>query len=263
MVITELKLWFRKEWKKYIPLIFYFLFISYKVYIFNKEYGGGISIIQCLYIMLEGTLKPDINNTSNTIISIPYLYIIFNFYITYIISYYPFRNKKSIDTQFILKHKNRYKWWLEKCIWNIAAIISFYALGIIEFSVMDFFTSSILNKKTNNSLIYKYSNDISDRRMIYILITAIIISVSIHMFQMLISIIFNKIFSLFITITIYIISIYKCGNLLLGNYLMILRYISLDGTTAVNEYTGMIIGIVLVLLSVIVGFMFVKKVEFI
>lgn len=255
MVTTELKLWLEKEWKKYIPLVLFFLFIIYKTYIFNKDEGGGVSVIQCLYTMLKGS------NTS--FLRIPYLYLIFNMYIIYIFSYYPFKNMTNLDIQFILRHQNRNKWWIGKCMWSIFSIISFYVLGLIMFLITDLINRNILNKKVNDNLIHEYTNKLSNKRIIIIVITAIIISISIHMLQMVISVVFSKMAALITIIFLYIISIYKSGHLLLGNYLMILRYISLDGEMAVNEYTGMIIGIGLIVLSVIVGCVFVKKVEYI
>ena len=263
MVTTELKLWLEKEWKKYIPLVLFFLFIIYKTYTFNKDEGGGVSVIHCLYTMLKGSFIPDIDIDNTSFVRIPYLYLIFNMYIIYIFSYYPFKNMKNIDIQFILRHQNRNKWWIGKCIWSIFSIISFYVLGLIMFLITDFINRNILNKKVNDNLIHEYTNKLSNKRIIIIVITAIIISISIHMLQMVISVVFSKMAALITIIFLYIISIYKSGHLLLGNYLMILRYISLDGKMAVNEYTGMIIGIGLIVLSIIVGCVFVKKVEFI
>lgn len=261
-MISEVKIWINKEWKKYIPVIIFFLFIVKST---NRMFGGNgdcVPFVAYLYVMFEGTKPPDIQNIKIVMVDIPYLYMLFNLYITYIVAYYPFKNKQNTDIQFVLKYQNRYSWWIRKCVWNIFVVLSFYSVGLIMFAVAHLLNRNI---SCNADMPRKYGcyNELSCEKIIVIGFVAMIISVGIHIFQMMLSVVVNKVTSLVIIISIYIISIYKCRSLLVGNYLMMYRYISWSGSEALNEYTGLLIGTILFVVGVVTGGILIKKVEFI
>lgn len=260
-MISEVKIWIMKEWKKYIPVIGFFMFIIFKTNRMFIGTGDSVSFVEYLYVMLEGSKPPNISNIKMAIVEIPYLYMILNLYITYIIAYYPFKNKQSIDMQFVLKYQKKCRWWIRKCIWNIFVVLSVYFIGFLMFLMTDIITGSISNDKIINSG-YECYNALSPDKILMTGVVSVIISAGIHMFQMMLSMVVDKAVSLIITISIYIISIYKCGSLFLGNYMMMHRYISWNGTAAINLHIGFIMGLILLAVGIVAGGIFIKKVEF-
>lgn len=267
----DLKIWFRSEWKKYIPIVLIFAYVAITVSISADSIGTSPNIIDFLFGLFKGEIPYVVNTYESMRIpfTVPPLYVLFNFYLSWIIGYYPLKDMNNLGKMVMLKHRTKKKWWLNKCIWNVCTILSCYFVGYLTFIVAlvvkgDFSfhcNRSLLKEIINNDKVdYTRIASLSRSSLIIIcIVIPVIISIGLSMMQMFLSLIIKPVYSQVIILSILIMSVFSCKVFLPGNYLMIIRNKLILTDSGVPSNIGLLIGILMMIIGGSAGFIVIKK----
>lgn len=250
------------SWKKYVVVLFIFIFLCVmfqKSVIIHREYmemEGAPNFADYIVDLYKGMdIFEDTDNGAT--FQIPGGWMILNIFLTYIIGYYPLKDLKDYGSQILIRSKKRWQWWLSKCIWVLASVFIYYAIGYIVMAVFSLFNGGFSLTPTQN-----INMDISKvntfgftagKLAVMAIILPIIISTALSLVQMTISMFIAPIISNIVLVTIIIASAYYCHPLLLGNYLMILRNDAIIFEAGVNTVVGIGLGGVTAIMAVIIG----------
>lgn len=257
-------------WFRYIPVLLIFTTLCA---IFQERIASSLAIEMIhskptfsdyLVEIFKGMEIYDLSNRENSF-RIPVAWLMINIYITYLVSYYPFKDLQGFGQHILLYSKNRSQWWLSKCIWNITTVLSFYLMGYVVIFIFAFFTGNVSLRTTLeiNSLISNVNTsgfNKTDVLTISILLP-LLTSVAISLFQMLISLLSKPVFGFIIVIVILVLSAYWCHPLLIGNYLMLLRNNVVVLEEGLTFFTGISMAVSLILFSFITGFKVIKNLD--
>lgn len=257
-------------WKKYVVVLFVFIFLCamfQKGVIIHREHMGMegtpnfSDYIIDLYKGMDIFEKVDNGDR----FQIPGGWMIINIFLTYIIGYYPLKDLKDYGSQILIRSKKRWQWWLSKCIWVIASVLIYYAIGYIVISIFSLFNGGVSLTPTydiNMSISKVNTLDFTAGKIIVMtMILPIIISIALSLIQMTISMVTTPILSNIVLIAIIVASAYYCHPLLLGNYLMILRNDAIVFGRGVNTMVGLGLGGVVSILAIIIGNLRFKKMD--
>lgn len=269
-MVHDLKIWFKYEWSKYIPIILLFLYAAVAVNVVVEKNGMTANIADYLVMMFKGLKPYERKDTVKNIIGfhLPVYYLLFNVYISWIISYFPFRDMGNYGKLLMIKQGNKQKWWLNKCIWSICAVFSSYLTGYIVFFLAGLFKKSVsleINVETLKLITDKIIDEtnvweLSEKKLIVLcVILPVLMSVAISIFQMVLSLVMKPLYGQMLVIGLLVISAYYCNGFLPGNYLMLLRNSIITKNGGVNFYYGIVISIMMILSGIGLGLKIIKK----
>ncbi len=258
-MIYDLKIWFRSEKKKYIPIILLCVYVVFTINITAKSAGMAPNIIDYLFGLFKGEPPYLIKlaQTERTPFTLPPLYLLFNFYLSWLISYYPLREMGNLGRHTILKHGTKQKWWISKCVWATYTVISYYATVLIVFGIALVFSGKsgfvrdiTLLKDTINSekVDYNHLEQLSNTSLaVMCILLPLVVSLGLSMIQMMLSLVIKPIYSQVVIIGVLVCSSFSCKVFLPGNYLMYLRNRQLLFNSGVGTISGLILGICIIL----------------
>jgi len=196
---------------------------------------------------------------------IPGDWMIMNIFLTYVIGYYPLKDLKDYGSQILIRSKKRWQWWLSKCIWVIASVLIYYAIGYIVICIFSLFNGGLsltptydINMYISNVNTLEFT---SGKIVVITMILPMIMSITLSLIQMTMSIFTTPILSNIVLVSIIVASAYYCHPLLLGNYLMILRNDAIVFERGVNTMAGLGLGVIISILAVIIGNLRFKKMD--
>jgi len=196
---------------------------------------------------------------------IPGDWMIMNIFLTYVIGYYPLKDLKDYGSQILIRSKKRWQWWISKCIWIIASVLIYYAIGYIVIGIFSLFNGGVsltptydINMSISNVNTLEFT---SGKIIVMTVILPIIMSIALSLIRMTISMFIMPILSNIVLVSIIVASAYYCHPLLLGNYLMILRNDAISFERGVNTMVGLVLGVIVSILAVIIGNLRFKKMD--
>lgn len=258
-----------EQWKKFVVIIVIFGMIGSQLFArfscntatlnltkFSLSFGDYI-----LYAFrgMKVFCKSDKGFTVNVI------WIMYNVYLAYIVSDYPFRDLTGYGQIMLLYSKKRSYWWISKCIWNITSVFIFYLLAYGTLAICSIITGEIslcLFPHTTVQLGFSQMNTegISQKTILIIsFILPLITSISISLLQMTISLILQPILGIVSVAGMLVASAFYCTYWLPGNYLMIMRNEQILPGSGINLISGVVLSISIFIISVVVGLFYLPR----
>lgn len=266
----DLKIWFKHQWSKYIPIILLFLYAAVSTNIMAEENGATAAMSDYLIVMFKGMKPYEKNDSIKNMIGfhLPVYYLLFHAYISWIISYFPLRDMGNYGKVLMIKNKSRGKWWINKCVWGICAVLSCYMTGYIVFAIVGLLRGN-LSMRIDGEMFKLITGNVIDESNLgdinihFLLITCVILpvlmSMGISMIQMVLSLITKPLYGQMMVLGMLVISAYYCNKCLPGNYLMVLRNDIVIKGSGIHSYMGIGISIVMIIIGMTAGFQIMKK----
>lgn len=213
--------------------------ISNRIYEKTTEFGK-IGFFDYLFYMLSGAEPVIIEEIDK--LDIPVAWMAIQFFCSFLIFDYVYYDLKGIGRTVLIKSKSKFKWWLSKCICTCTIVISAYGILFLSSYIVTLCSggdSKVLHMELLRSICRLKGNYEADGdMMIYLLIVPMVVSISVSLFQMLVSQCVKPVLSIVVILSVDILSIYSNSKLLWGNWSMILRSDlcvadGLSGSTAV------------------------------
>jgi len=190
-------------------------------------------------------------------------WVLVNIYLSYIVSFYPFKDLNGYGQLMLLRSHKRSYWWISKCVWNVLSVTFFYIIVCVITSLFALFTGKMdVEIHKNVQLYFSEINveGLSRQRILLIaFLLPLIASVAISLFQMLISMILRPLVGFTLTILIICSSIFYCTFWLPGNYIMIMRNESFLPGSGIKFSNGIIVSAIISIFSIFVGLYFFNK----
>jgi len=267
----DVKLGIFGQWKYYIPitLIFIFLCLQMSVHhqqVINSPTEPSQSIEPVLHFgdyifyMFRGM---KIFTATDKEFKVNIFWLVINLYISFVVSFYPFKDLKGYGQLMLLRSQKRSYWWLSKCIWVSFSIFMCY---IIAFAVAAIFTLacgefSIYPQSEMQA--YFSETNVNGLTAQGILLNAfllpVICSISISLLQLFISNVFQPLFGLMITAAVLVCSVFYCVPFLPANFIMLMRNEFVLPGTGIHFTAGICIAIPLAVISSVLGMLIFQK----
>lgn len=234
--------------------------ISNTIYERTTEFGK-LGFFDYLFYMLSGAelfITEKIDE-----LEIPIAWMAMQFFCSFLIFDYVYYDLKGVGRNVLIKSKSKFKWWFSKCICTCTMVISVYGILFVSSLVVTLFSSGD-SKELHMKLIgticelegnYEANKDM----MVYLILVPLIVSISISLFQMLVSQWVKPVLSMVVIMSVSVFSVYSNSKLLWGNWSMILRS-DLCVADGVPGPTAVILALILgVIGSVVGGIAFCKR----
>lgn len=246
---------------------------------------GFIILIDCLHLNLQFSQYNQIFDTSFTagamdyllyifsgmnvyipspsaIFDIPITWLTFHLIILFAISNYISSSINTTGIQMLVRTRSRFKWYVSKCIWGFMTVIAFYVISFIVVSAISIcntsFSSDINNEVMNFVLRTSDETNFNSINIAAVILIPAITSLALAYFQMLLEIVTSSVLGYISSIVVLVLSAFTNTPLLFGNNSMLLRSeLVMDG--GIKVITAIIINIVVVILSLIIGYIAFKR----
>lgn len=205
-------------------------------------YGG-----MCEYIPVPGI-----------VFEIPYLWLINHILILYFTLNYMNNDLSGFGQQVIFRSKNRFSWWLSKCLWQVAAITTFYFISWVTIYIYLLIDNKEISFKISDFMpqIMGFGIDVENfshtNLNIEITVLPLLFTVCLGLFQMTLCLFIKPIFSYVISCIVCVSSAYYLNPLFLGNYSMAIRNDKLI-SNGVNTIIGSMFIFFIGTISVVIG----------
>ena len=250
------------QWKKYAIACAVIVFICFQylpVLEFAHQTGNvPLSFGDYLFYVLKGmaVIRPEEMDPEINV-----FWILYNFMIVFIVSYYPFKDLAGYGQQILLRSRKRSFWWLSKCIWAVTCVLIYYLLTYCIISIFVLFTGGNFSIFLQCDISQTNALNIKDAGVLLLIGIALPVaaSVSLSLLQLVLSLILKPILSIMIILALIVLSIFICSDWAIGNYTMVARssYMIAEGVDPTN---GLIIMGTLSVCSVLAGlFVFKRK----
>lgn len=243
----------------------FYIKISYST---QNLIGGrqSITITNFLFYFFQGK-EPFMPNQENKFI-FPVVWILIFLYAAYITLEYPFRNLMEHGMQVIIRVKNKKIWWLSKCFWVFASTLLYFVVLYLVLLILCLICNidislGYANYINENILYMQFSSPISTVQvMMLICVLPIMTSLSVNLIQLCLGLFMKRIYSFFITAIILFTSSYFQSVVAIGNFAMVKRSI-LCNPKGMTMQQGVIVNGGLIILAVMVGFLYINKLDII
>ena len=248
------------QWKKYsigiaVMILICLQFLPMLEFVRLTD-GPPVSFGDYLFHVFKGMAIIDSNDMSR---DINVFWIIYNFIISFIVSYYPFKDLNGYGQQILIRSQKRSYWWVSKCVWTFLCVLIYYLLTYFTISIF------VLISGGTFDLIPQYSIQGVDAVVLNIgvivligIVLPMLTSLCFSLLQLLLSLIFKPILSIMIILALMTFSIFICTDWSIGNYTMVARSVYLT-ENGVDPTNGLIIMSVISVLSIITGLVIFKR----
>ncbi len=261
-ILNDLRHGIIGQWKKYGIACMIMILICFQylpmLELVRKSGGVPISYGDYLLFVFKGMA---IINPNDMALDINVFWLIYNFFIAFIVSYYPFKDITGYGQQILIRSQKRSFWWLGKCVWVLSSVLAYYLLTYLIISIFTLFSGG------NFDIFPQYSIQSTDLPGIHTfydlfligIVMPIVTSICLSLLQLLLSLIMKPILSIMVVLALLTFSIFICADWAIGNYTMVVRSsFMIEG--GVNPVNGLIIMSALSIISVIAGlFVFKQK----
>lgn len=237
-------------------IVIWFNLLDLKGQAFELGLGyNDINFIDLFFTIFKGI---DYN-----ILPLPINWILINIYITYLIGSYCYNDLSQESSHMIVRMSNRRDIWISKVIWMLTTVFIFYAilsLIIVFFSFIIFNTSlewSNFSKISTLNIIQK--NFSSLEFILFTLSIYILSSMTLAIFQMLVSFIIKPTYIYIVNILILMISIASNFLLIPIQGSLILRQNIFNSTYPINPLNSIIYNLLMFIIIFIIGVRYISK----
>lgn len=219
--------------------------------------SGDINFIDLFFYTFKGI---DYN-----ISPLPVNWILINIYMTYLIGSYCYDDLSEESSHTIVRMRSRKEIWISKVIWMISTILVFYLMLLL---IMSIFSTIMLNNSLEWSEFSKkgiLSIVIQDytslKFILFTILIYILSSMTLSIFQMLISFIVKPIYVYIVNTFILIISLFLNKFLIPIQGSIILRQNIFDATYDMNPLNSIIYNIMIFIIIFIMGIYYIEKID--
>jgi hypothetical protein len=215
------------------------------------------SLLECLMYIFRG--MKEYNPDKNNIFELPIVFVVLNLYLAYLIGDYAVRDLEGYGLHMLLKTGSRVKWWISKCIWNVATVFLFYVSVFIGvacvFAAFERADGSLLNVNDNvlDFILGKSREALEFRDIMLFFAVLMITSAAISLCQMAVSLYLKPLAGFILVAVLYVVSGYYMSGLLPGNYMMLYR------SSSVDVICGLWIDVVMIAVAVFGGYGLFRK----
>lgn len=249
---------------------FYLLFMALFL-LFCLDYTAKISSYHLdakstygdYFLFVFGGMKEYIPDPTEPF-QIPFRWLLNYILILYYTSHYMLRDLTGFGQHILYRSKDRFVWWVSKCVWNAVYVTSFYI-----FAWMIILGTAICN---NAQPTFEFSQNIfylvdlggnaqihMNRNIMFeVTFLPLIITQALSLMQMMLSLLVKPIFCYIINVIIILSSAYYLSSLLIGNYTMAVRSIKIVNN-GVSAFPGVVLSVFIILVSIIAGAFIFKK----
>lgn len=201
--------------------------------------------------------------TKDSFFQIPVYWFCYHIMLAYTIGRYTEKDITDYGKNSILATKTRTGWWLAKCLWCIFSVILYYFMGFLGAMFYTVFANGKISLCVTIELMKYFGQGLiylsNDRILIMVLLLPCLISIAISMLQMLLSIKIGSVASFASICILYILSAYYTSPFLLGNYTMWRRNNVVSISSDIYMIIGILISILLILITIIMGIIYMDK----
>ncbi len=253
------------EYKKYIISTILFLIIGIDFYFKDVAESFGDFLFYFFYGMEEFIPSPGAK------FRFPALWIAVMVFVSYITLYYPYRDMNGYGKSILISSGNKKLWFLSKSLWVMASTFIYFLLAFIVLLLVAVLSGAKVDFSVCSSTIMKlipyittqenlfYENGAFYNVSIIHFLTPVFISVSINLFQMVLSLFIKPFYSFTVTVSYLIAGAYYMNPLLIGNFAMIGRS-NIFLSNGMNFNIGLIISMVIIAIVICLGiFIFSKQ----
>lgn len=235
--------------------------------------NGDLSVFDYLLYFMKGE-KAYVPKW-DTEFRIPALWMLFQLWLHFMLAAYPIQDIRSYGLQIFVRMEKRERWWLGKCAWNMATVVSYYgilfALAAVSGLMSGYSFTPVLNQDVT-AWFYSYQTDpmilTPGRVWILLVILPVLVSLTLGLIQMALSLLAGPFFS-FLAIVIYLyLATYKTAPYLIGNFSMAFRsnWLSREGADiagleCVTSSQGIGICLALMIAAVLAGLVIIRRYE--
>lgn len=195
---------------------------------------------------------------------IPVLWMMMPVCIALLAGTYPTEDLHTYATNILIRAKSRTAWWLSKCIWVVLTVLAFYAIGgmcALAFSLL-FGNMGVFPDEQIALLVNGLDMaGVEPYQLFFALLLPIIVSITLSLFQMLLSFLLKPMLSYILVAAYLVASIYYHTPFLIGDDSMLLRNSLFYPEGIDTSLTFAICGIS-ILVVVIVGIFHINRTDF-
>lgn len=196
--------------------------------------------------------------------NIPVMWLLFHATVGLFIMDYPLKDISESRFIPLMQAGKRITWWISKCIWNIATVISIYLLTFITI----FFFVALFGKVSFSptaeicDLISEMYVDHAETKVLlaFVLFIPLCTSIAAALLQMLLSFILSRVYAFLIVMCVAVASAYFYAPFLFFNFSMMLRNTVVYPLGFKNS-TAIIIDLIVAFLSIISGYCYFKRLD--
>lgn len=255
------------QWKKFllIAVVYAVIITDFLVRCKTRHFIGQFTSSDIVLYMFKGmgwimSAQKDIN--------IPTAYILPNILIAFAIGNYPFKDINGYGGMVLMRAGKKLVWWFSKCIWAMLTACISYAILIIEVAGVSLACGRLslqVNKQVCISIngydktLIKNNPNLT-RLTVYMIVAGILTTIAICLVQICISQIMGPVIGYIAVVVILIMGIFFKSFLFIGNGFMAVRnnlYTPEGGSLLLTVITD----IVLIAVSVIVGYVSFKRMD--
>ncbi|SEW01738.1 hypothetical protein [[Clostridium] fimetarium] len=263
--IQDMKRGMRQNRIKYLVILFFTIACCCIMYrICHGKIGRGLiagmpNFMDYLLYIMQGC--SEFKASGNTVFNIPPTWIFVQMMASFLVFSYVVKDLDKQGMIMLIKSADRTKWWLSKCIWNIATIVVMYLViwcGVLIVAVSTNKMGFLITKDICREVLDMTFTQEGIQYSLIVMFMPLIMSLGISLMQMALSLVIGPIFSFTFVLAVDILSVYFLSPFLIGNYSIMMRsdYIISNG---VNSLVGALISIVLGLAGVMLGNFYFKK----
>ena len=263
--IQDMKRGMRQNRIKYLVILLFTIACCCIMYrICHVKIGRGViegapNFMDYLLYIMQGC--SEFKASGNTVFNIPPTWIFVQMMASFLVFSYVVKDLDKQGMIMLIKSADRTKWWLSKCIWNIATIVVMYLViwcGILIVAVSTNKMGFLITKDICREVLDMTFTQEGIQYSLIVMFMPLIMSLGISLMQMALSLVIGPIFSFTFVLAVDILSVYFLSPFLIGNYSIMMRsdYIISNG---VNSLVGALISIVLGLAGVMLGNFYFKK----
>lgn len=173
----------------------------------------------------------------------------------------------NFEYQVLVRAGSKRNWWLAKCMWCTTIIIM---SQVIVYAVS--FVAGLIYKNINmipQSTVMQplagiiIGENINISKIIIMMFSVFVNIIGLMLFQLLMAIVINQVVAFIIIMGILIFSVYVESPLLVGNYLMLMRYEDFVGMRGFDAYWGIVTGSLIAVVCVIIGIFVIRRKDYV
>lgn len=217
---------------------------------------------------LYGGMQEYVPSPTNAFI-FPAIWILVFAACAFVVLNYPLKDLNGSGQYVLVKAKSRSLWWLSKCGWNVISTLFYHFLLILTMVFCCIIVNVPVSLEIHVDLIkmmfeLPQGMELNEKTVLpcIVLLTPVLFSVALNLFQMQLSFYIKPIYSYMIFLGILLSSAYFMTPYMIGNYAMPVRYHWILGSESDIFYkTGIVILAFIAIFSIIAGLVRIHDVD--
>ena len=242
----------------------YFMWQESLIRFWNYEYSGSLG--DCLMYMFKGIRE--FQPLTDKEFIVPVVYLTINIIIAIFISGHAVKDLRGYGMSRLMRYGSRRRWWQSACAWNILCVLKYYAcfyagaaiMCAVHYRDLDSASPVMIHEDIINSMFSGEAEGTIHTGLLLLMIVLlpVLTTMAMSLFQMALELYVFPSVSFICVLSVYIMSVFYMKPFMPGNYMMVYRMnqINPDG---VGLMTGVLLDIAIIIVSIVVGYVGLKK----